>query len=121
VRAAGRERAVGKVVFVNSDKIGDGEPELGLKLMQSFLYSLARTEAKPSAVIFMNSGVRLTCERSTALDDIKLLAADGVAIKSCGTCLDYYGLMDSLAVGEVGAMGGTAETFMAADDVVSVG
>lgn len=110
-----------KVVFVNSDRIGDGDEALGTKLMQSFLYSLARTEAKPGAVLFMNSGVRLTCEGSGALADIKLLAEDGVAIKSCGTCLDYYGLMDKLAVGEVGNMNGTAETFMAADDVISVG
>jgi len=112
---------VGKVVFVNSDRIGDGEAELGLKLMQSFLYSLARTAAKPSAVLFMNSGVRLTCDGSASLDDIGMLAADGVVVKSCGTCLDFYGLMDALAVGEVGNMNGTAETFMAADDVISVG
>ncbi len=69
---------MGKVVFVNSDRIGDGEAELGLKLMQSFLYSLARTDAKPSAVLFMNSGVRLTFDGSAALDDIKLLAEGGV-------------------------------------------
>jgi selenium metabolism protein YedF len=110
-----------KVVFVNSDRIGDGDEALGTKLMQSFLYSLARTETKPGAVLFMNSGVRLTCEGSGTLADIRLLASDGVSIKSCGTCLDYYRLTDTLAVGEVGTMSGTAETFMAADDVISIG
>lgn len=110
-----------KVVFVNSDRIGNGDETLGAKLMGSFLYSLARTETKPDAILFMNTGVRLTCEGSAVLDDLKLLANDGVAIKSCGTCLDYYSLMDALAVGEVGAMNGTAATFMAADSVVSVG
>jgi len=112
---------MGKVVFVNSDRIGDGEAELGLKLMQSFLYSLARTDATPSAVLFMNSGVRLTCVGSAALDDIKMLAAEGVAVKSCGTCLDYYHLGETLAVGEVGNMADTAAALMAADAVVSVG
>jgi selenium metabolism protein YedF len=112
---------MGKVVFVNSDRIGDGEAELGTKLMKAFLYSLARTDATPSAVIFMNTGVRLTCQGSAALDDIKMLAAEGVTIKSCGTCLDYYRLTDTLAVGEVGNMVDTAATFMAAADVVSVG
>jgi len=110
-----------KVVFVNSDRIGDGDGPLGENLMRSFLYSLARTEAKPDALLFMNTGVKLTCEGSGALADIKLLAEDGVAIKSCGTCLDYYGLTEKLAVGEVGTMNGTVETFMAADDVVSIG
>ncbi|KAF0208214.1 MAG: selenium metabolism protein [Actinobacteria bacterium] len=112
---------MGKVVFVNSDRIGDGEAELGKKLMQAFFYSLARADATPSAVLFMNTGVHLTCEGSAALDDIKMLAAEGVAIKSCGTCLDYYGFTDALAVGEVGTMPDTVATFMAADSVVSVG
>jgi len=110
-----------KVVFVNSDRIGDGDETLGVKLMGSFLYSLARAEDKPDALLFMNSGVRLVCEGSAALADISLLLADGVAVKSCGTCLDYYGLMDILAVGEVGNMNGTVATMMAADSVVSIG
>ncbi|MDI6900826.1 MAG: sulfurtransferase-like selenium metabolism protein YedF [Anaerosomatales bacterium] len=110
-----------KVVFVNSDRIGKGGEELGAKLMASFLYSLARAELRPDAVLFMNAGVRLTCAGSPALDDIALLAADGVTIASCGTCLDYYGLTDALAVGAVGNMNDTVATFMAADDVVSIG
>lgn len=110
-----------KVVFVNSDRIGDGDETLGRKLMGNFLYSLARAEVKPGAVLLMNEGVRLACAGSAVLDDLGLLAEAGVAVKACGTCLDYYGLRDSLAVGEVGAMPGTVATFMAADDVVSVG
>ncbi|MBC7265704.1 MAG: sulfurtransferase-like selenium metabolism protein YedF [Coriobacteriia bacterium] len=111
---------MGKVVFICTDKIGQGDEELGRKLIGSFLYSLARTEPKPEAVLFMNAGVRLACEGSPALDDLRLLAEDGVAIKSCGTCLDYYGLKDQLAIGEVGNMNDTAATFMAASDVVTI-
>ena len=110
-----------KVVFVNSDRIGEGDDELGAKLMGSFLYSLARTEVKPEAVIFMNAGVTLTCRGSAALDDLRLLSEDGVYIYSCGTCLDWFELTDQLAVGEVGTMSDTAELMMTASDVVSVG
>jgi selenium metabolism protein YedF len=111
---------MGKVVFICTDSIGHGDEELGRKLAGSFLYSLARTEPKPAAVLLMNAGVRLACEGSPALDDLRLLYEDGVAIKSCGTCLDYYGLMDKLAVGEVGNMNDTAATFMGASDVVTI-
>lgn len=111
---------MGKVVFISTDRIGQGDEELGRKLAASFLYSLARTEPKPDAVLLMNSGVRLACEGSPALDDLRLLAEDGVAVKSCGTCLDYYGLKDALAVGEVGNMNDTAAAFMGADDVVTI-
>lgn len=110
-----------KVVFVNSDRIGEGDDELGQKLMGSFLYSLARTEVRPEAVIFMNAGVNLTCRGSAALDDLRLLDEDGVLIYSCGSCLDWLELKESLAVGEVGNMNDTAELFMTASDVVSVG
>lgn len=112
---------MGKVVFVNSDRVGSGDDDLGRKLMGSLVYSLARTTPRPDALIFMNGGVRLTCDGSLALDDIRLLIEDGVRIYSCGTCLDWMGLKDSLAVGEVGNMSDTAALFMTASDVVSVG
>ena len=110
-----------KVVFINSDRIGEGDDELGHKLMGSFLYSLARTEPRPDAIALMNGGVRLACEDSAALDDLRLLVADGVRLYSCGTCLDWLGLKERLAVGEVGTMNDTVAMLMAADEVVSVG
>ncbi len=112
---------MGTVVFINSERIGTGDADLGARLMGSFLYSLARTPIKPEALVFMNTGVRLTCEGSVAVEDLALLAADGVAVYSCGTCLDWLGLRESLAVGVVGNMNDSAAMLMAADDVVSVG
>lgn len=110
-----------KVVFINSDRIGEGDDDLGRKLMGSFLYSLARTEPRPDVIGLMNGGVRLACEGSATLDDLRLLADDGVRVYSCGTCLDWFGLRESLAVGEVGTMNDAAALFMEADSVVSVG
>lgn len=110
-----------KVVFINSERIGEGDDELGGRLMASFLYSLARSEHKPDVLVFMNGGVRLTCKGSKALDDIRLLGADGVKVYSCGTCLDFFGLKRALAVGEVGNMNDTSAMFMEASSVVSIG
>jgi selenium metabolism protein YedF len=110
-----------KVLFVNSDRIGEGDDTLGGKLMASFFYSLVRAEGKPEAIVFMNGGVRLACKGSGALDDLKLLAADGVRIYACGTCLDFLGVKEQLAVGEVGNMNDTVSLMMRADDVVSIG
>lgn len=109
-----------KVLFVNSERIGEGDDVLGGKLMNSFFYSLVRTKPKPDVVVFMNGGVRLACKGSATLDDIRLLLADGVKVYSCGTCLDFYGLKDHLAVGEVGNMNDTV-AFMMSGDVVSIG
>ena len=110
-----------KVVFINSERIGEGDEELGRKLMGSFVYALARTDDKPDAIALMNGAVRMACDDSPVLDDLWLLAADGVRIYSCGTCVDWFSLKETLAVGEISMMNDVVALFMQADSVVSVG
>ena len=109
-----------KRVLILPDRIGRGNDDLGRVLIKNFLYSLARNAEKPSAVMFMNEGVRLACEGSDSLDDLRLMVEEGVAVKACGTCLDYLKLMDSLAVGEVGTMPASVAALLGADDVVTI-
>jgi selenium metabolism protein YedF len=106
--------------LVLSDRLGRGDDDLGALLMRSFLYSLARNEVKPERIVFMNGGVRLTCEGSESIDDLRLLAEAGVQVKSCGTCLDYFRLKDAVVVGEVGTMAGSVETLVGSADVVTI-
>jgi selenium metabolism protein YedF len=109
-----------KTFWIVTDKLGTGDEDLGRILMRSFLYSLARAEARPARLMFMNSGVRLVCEGSESLDDIRLLAESGVVVKACGTCLDFLGLRDALLVGEVGDMAGSVAALAGDPDVVTV-
>jgi len=111
---------MGKRVLFLSDRIGRGDDELGRVLMKNFLYSVARNDDAPKAVMFMNAGVRLVCEGSDSLDDLRILAEKGVAIKACGTCLDYLGLKDRVAVGDIGAMPDSVAALLGADDVVTI-
>jgi len=108
-----------KRVFITTDRIGQGSDELGALLMKNFLYTLARNEVAPTAVMLMNGGVRLACTGSASLDDLALLAEKGVAIRACGTCLDFLGLKDALAVGEVGTMPDSVAALMA-EDVLTI-
>ncbi|MDR3686961.1 MAG: sulfurtransferase-like selenium metabolism protein YedF [Coriobacteriia bacterium] len=108
-----------KRIFIVTDKIGRGSDELGALLMKSFLYSLARNAEKPKAVMLMNEGVRLACDGSASIDDLKLLQEAGVAIKACGTCLDFLGVAEELAVGSVGAMPDSVAALVA-DDVLTI-
>jgi selenium metabolism protein YedF len=110
-----------KTFWIVSDRVGSGDEELGRVLMRNFLYSLARTEVRPERVMFMNGGVRLACEGSEVLDDIRLLAENGVIVKSCGTCLDFLGLRSRLEVGEVGDMAASVGVLAGGADVVTVG
>ena len=43
------------------------------------------------------------------------MADNGVKIISCGTCLDFYGLKEKLAVGEISNMYTIYETLEKAD------
>ena len=46
-------------------------------------------------------GVKLSTENYDTIGNLKILEEAGVEILSCGTCLDYYGLKESLKVGSV--------------------
>jgi selenium metabolism protein YedF len=109
-----------KRVLITTDRIGRTDDELGRLLMRNFCYSLARNEERPVAVMLMNGGVRLACEGSEVLDDLALLVESGVAVKVCGTCLDFLKLTDSLAVGDIGSMPDGVAAMLGPDDIVTI-
>lgn len=92
------------VIVISNDKLGLGNDELGATLMKSYLYALSESNNLPAELIFINGGVRLTTDCSDSLVNIKTLQEKGVNILSCGACLDFYGLKEKLAVGEISNM-----------------
>lgn len=107
-------------LLITTDSLGRGDLELGRILMKNFLYSVARAAEKPAAVMLANEAVRLACEGSQSIDDLRLLAEEGVAVRACGTCLDYLGLKERLAVGEVGTMPDMAAAVLGDDRIVTI-
>ena len=89
------------VVVISSDRMGSGNDELGKVLIKGFIFAVTQLDTLPKAMLFYNGGATLTTEGSDSLEDLKSLEAQGVEILTCGTCLDYYGLKDKLAVGSV--------------------
>jgi selenium metabolism protein YedF len=113
-------RAPKVVVFVASNLLGLGDEELGRILMLAFVKTIRELEPRPGKLIFANSGVRITTEGSALIDDLKALESSGVEIMSCGTCLDYYGLVDDLRVGRVSNMFEMASALVGADRLVKL-
>lgn len=91
----------GMTVVLSANVMGTGEEQLGKNLMKAFVFALTKQDVLPEHVLCYNSGAYLTCEGSESLADLKTLEAEGVKIITCGTCLDYYGLKEKLAVGTV--------------------
>ncbi|MFZ5596858.1 MAG: sulfurtransferase-like selenium metabolism protein YedF [Bacillota bacterium] len=94
----------GIVYFITSNMLGQGSPDLGQVLIKSLMVTLSEMNPPPEAVLFLNSGVMLTCEGSPVLEQLNSLSQKGVALVSCGTCLEYYKLKDSLRAGNIGNM-----------------
>ena len=108
-------------IAIGSDKMGVGGEELGKILMKSFIYTVKETTPWPATIVFFNAGVYLTCEGSEVLEDLKVLANEGVEIISCGTCLDYYNIKDKLQVGEIGNMYSIYEKMQNANNTINIG
>jgi selenium metabolism protein YedF len=98
------------VIVCAEDKMGRGNDELGDVLMRAFLHTICLEKAKPDVLIFYNTGVKLTVQGSEVLDDLKEMAAAGVELLVCGTCLNYFEIKDQLAVGIVSNMYDIAQT-----------
>ena len=90
-----------RVVQITAGTMGSGDDELGALLLRSFLKTQTELERRPDAVLFYNDGVKLCCEGSYLLDDLRGLEAAGVEIIACGTCLNFFELADQLRVGRV--------------------
>lgn len=93
-----------KVVFIKSNLLGKGDKELGDILIRGFINTLNQIDPLPKKIIFMNSGVKLSCNNEEVIKHLKQLEKNGVEILSCGTCLDFYGLKDELKVGQISNM-----------------
>jgi len=106
------------VVVIASDKMGEGNDELGHVLIKGFIYALTELDNAPNTVIFYNDGARLTVEGSDSLDDLRKLEQKGTLIMTCGTCLNYYGISDKLAIGEVSNMYSIVEKLSAASKII---
>lgn len=107
-----------KIVVIRSGKMGEGNDELGAVLMKGFIYALTELEELPETILLYNGGAPLSCEDSDSLEDLKTLEAQDVEIMTCGTCLNYYGLTDKLAVGTVTNMYAIAEKMSEADTII---
>ena len=107
---------------VTSEKLGDAEFKVTIEmegvLIKGFIFAVTQLDTLPKTMLFYNGGATLTTEDSDSLEDLKSLEAQGVEIMTCGTCLDYYGLKDKLAVGTVTNMYSIVETMAKAGRIV---
>lgn len=111
-------RRKGMLVVLSGNVMGTGDAKLGTSLMKAFVFALTRQDQLPDTILCYNTGAYLTCEGADTLEDLKLLESEGVTILTCGTCLDFYGLKEKLAVGGVTNMYDIVERMESAAQII---
>lgn len=106
------------VVAIDTNAMGRGSDELGATLLKGFVYAVSQLPELPKTIIMYNGGVQLAVEGSDSLQDLQEMERQGVEILACGTCLNYYGLSDKLAVGAVTNMYTIVEKLSSAGKII---
>ncbi len=111
-----------KLIILAGDGLGRGDEALGHVILANFLRLLTQRPDKPAAIVCWNAGVRLVCEGAEAFEaqeHLRELAAQGVPVLACRTCLEHFGLLDRVVVGQVGGMAQFVD-MMATHEVITL-
>ena len=108
------------LLVLKSNGLGAGEPDLGEKLLKSFLEMLLESGQVPARMICMNSAIFLTTEGSSVIEILRKYELAGTEILSCLTCLEYYGRKQKLQVGSPTNMRETVTAMLAFPKVISL-
>ncbi|MEJ2149894.1 MAG: DsrE family protein [Chloroflexota bacterium] len=100
--------------------MGKADIELQHALAGSYFRLLEENDLLPGAICFYTDGVKLVYEGSPVLAQLKALEEKGVRLIICGTCLNFFGLTDSVQVGIVGGMTDIIEAQWRAEKVISI-
>ena len=105
-------------ILVAHDVLGGNDRELGEVLMKAFLGCLSKLSRRPAVMAFMNEGVKLVLEDSSACEYIKELEKAGTKILVCGTCTTHFGITEKVAVGTFSNMFEIMEMVTGADNTL---
>ncbi|MHC1724941.1 MAG: sulfurtransferase-like selenium metabolism protein YedF [Syntrophobacteraceae bacterium] len=117
-KTQGRESKI--AVLIGTDRMGKGDDILGQKLLISFIGTLKEMGPDLWRLILLNGGVKLTVEGSECLAALQTLEKEGTPILVCGTCLNYFGLLEKKLVGETTNMLDIITSMQLADKVISI-
>ncbi|MBK9119081.1 MAG: DsrE family protein [Phycisphaerales bacterium] len=105
------------VLVLNHDQMGQGDPALGRKILGTFLRKAPALQELHAIVLF-NSGARLVAADSPVLIELTQLHDNGVDLRPCGTCLDFYGVIP--AIGQVSNMDEIVHELATAEKVITL-
>lgn len=108
------------LVLIGTDRMGKGDDELGGKLIVNFVATLKEMGSELWQLVLLNGGVKLAIEGSASLAAIQELEKDGTRVLVCGTCLNFFDILDQKRVGETTNMLDIVTAMQLAEKVITV-
>ena len=106
------------VISISSDKMGDGDRELGTLLMINFIKAIRDLDTLPSKMTFYNRGVFLGRKNSPVYEELKDLEKMGVGLYLCGTCINFHQLTYEIDTGTISNMFEIAQIWASSGKVI---
>lgn len=106
------------VIAFTSDKMGEGEEELGRLLITNFVRAIKDLDILPSKMVFYNNGVKLAVTGSPVYEHLREIESMGVSLLLCATCVDFYSLQDKVKIGTLSNIFEIAQALASAGNII---
>jgi selenium metabolism protein YedF len=106
------------IVVISSDKMGEGNDELGHLLIINFIKALKDLDKLPRKILFYNKGVTLVTKDSPVIDHLTDIEKMGVELLLCATCVSFYKIEDKTGAGILSNMYVIAEAMASAGKII---
>jgi selenium metabolism protein YedF len=106
------------VVAFSSERMGEGDDQLGSMLIMNFIKAIKDMDMLPSKMVFYNSGVKLGSVDSDAFIHLKEIEKMGVQLLLCGTCAKHFDLEEKINVGSLSNMYEIAQVMASAGNII---
>lgn len=108
----------GFVIVFTSDRMGEGDEDLGRILIGNFIRSIKDLDVLPSKILFYNKGVELGRSESDFAGELRVLEQMGVELLFCATCVAHYSLGDKIIAGRMSNMFEIAQAMASATNII---
>lgn len=106
------------VIVFTSDKMGEGDAELGYLLISNFVKAIKDLDVLPGHLVFYNSGIKLGAQSSPVEKYLKELERMGVKLLFCATCAKFYSLEEKIGIGTMSNMFEIAQVMSSSGNIL---
>jgi len=106
------------IIAFTSDRMGEGDSDLGHLLIANFIKAVKDLDKLPSKMVFYNRGVMLCVENSLVAGHLKEMERMGVTLLICETCVKHYSLEEKIKIGTLSNMFEIAQVMANAGNIV---